>query len=115
LFRFSVCGPGALQKSSGTCFNASGVLCASKLHVKMGETIGPSIIAEHPGIFTIWGIILPASRGKHIPEKRTRNEKRKAYKIIKLVNNKITARSVYLCHSSVCVVMLCNLTACDCM
>ena len=40
---FSVFRSRSLQKRSGTCLNASGVVFASKLHMKMGKIIGKSI------------------------------------------------------------------------
>jgi len=43
--------------------------------MEMGKIIGKSISSEHLGIFTIWGVLLPALRGKYIFEKRTQNEK----------------------------------------
>jgi len=72
-FRFCVFfyfpGPGTLQKRSGTCLNASGVFFASNLHLEMGHIIGQSIRSKHLGIFTFWGVLLPALRGEHIFEK----------------------------------------------
>ena len=81
----------SLQKRSGTCLNASGVLFASKLHMEMGKTIGESIISKHFGILQLWEFFCQPF-GENTFSKNATKTNNGNLKHIKFLSNQITAR-----------------------
>jgi len=68
------------------CFNAPGVICASKLHVKMRKTIGQTIRFKHILFCTCRGVVFASRSGRaHFRTKCLHNEKLTASKTSKFL------------------------------
>ena len=55
-------------------------VCSIELHEEIVKTIVKTIEFKHLGVFSIWGVPLPALQGERIFEKRTTIKKQSTYR-----------------------------------
>jgi len=82
----------SLQKRSGTCLNASGMVFASNLHMEMCKIIWKSIRSEHFGILQLWEFFCQPFGENTFSKNGPKTKIEKLKKPSSFLSNQITAR-----------------------